>query len=184
MKPMYTCGWNLGMIYQRKDPWYSIPPHKYTLQWRHNERNGVSNHQPHDCLLNRISQRRSKKISKPRVTGLCEGIHRGPVSSPHKGPVTRKMLPFDDAIMTNRQAYILAKMQILASNNLPKCKFWQVITPLTLWQQNKVIPDTGIPIIKIGGHYNVNLYIGKIALEQHMENTHMYHCVRNWQTPR
>ena len=27
------------------------------------------------------------------------GIHRGPVSSPHKGPVTRKMFPFDDVIM-------------------------------------------------------------------------------------
>ena len=26
-------------------------------------------------------------------------IHRGPVNSPHKGPVTRKMLPFDDVIM-------------------------------------------------------------------------------------
>ena len=28
------------------------------------------------------------------------GIHRGPVNSPHKGPVTRKMLPFDDVIMS------------------------------------------------------------------------------------
>ena len=28
------------------------------------------------------------------------GIHRGPVNSPHKGPVTRKMFPFDDVIMT------------------------------------------------------------------------------------
>ena len=27
------------------------------------------------------------------------GIHRSPVNSPHKGPVTRKMLPFDDVIM-------------------------------------------------------------------------------------
>ena len=27
------------------------------------------------------------------------GIHRGPVNSPHKWPVTRKMFPFDDAIM-------------------------------------------------------------------------------------
>ena len=27
------------------------------------------------------------------------GIHRGPVNSPHKWPVTRKMLPFDDVIM-------------------------------------------------------------------------------------
>ena len=28
------------------------------------------------------------------------GIHRWPVNSPHKGPVTQKMLPFDDVIMT------------------------------------------------------------------------------------
>ena len=27
------------------------------------------------------------------------GIHRGQVNSPHKGPVTRKMFPFDDVIM-------------------------------------------------------------------------------------
>ena len=43
------------------------------LQWRHNERDGVSNHQPHDYLLNRLFRRRSKKTSKLRVTGLCEG---------------------------------------------------------------------------------------------------------------
>ena len=29
------------------------------------------------------------------------GIHRGPVNSPHKWPVTRKMFPFDNVIMTN-----------------------------------------------------------------------------------
>ena len=43
------------------------------LQWRHNDRDGVSNHQPHDCLLNRLFRRRSKKTSKLRVTGLCVG---------------------------------------------------------------------------------------------------------------
>ena len=26
-------------------------------------------------------------------------IHRGPMNSPHKGPVTRNMFPFDDVIM-------------------------------------------------------------------------------------
>ena len=31
---------------------------------------------------------------------FVRGIHRGPVNSPHKGPVTRKMFPFDDVIMT------------------------------------------------------------------------------------
>ena len=43
-----------------------------SLRWRHNGRNGVSNHQPHDCLLNRLFMRRSKKTSKLRVTGPCE----------------------------------------------------------------------------------------------------------------
>ena len=69
------------------------------LQWRHNERDGVSTHQPHDCLLNRLFRCRSNKTSKLRVTGLCEGNSRWPVNSPHKGPVTRKMFPFDDVIM-------------------------------------------------------------------------------------
>ena len=44
-----------------------------TLQWRHNEHDGVSNYQPHDCWLNCLFRRRSKKISKLRVTGLCAG---------------------------------------------------------------------------------------------------------------
>ena len=44
-----------------------------TLQWRHNEHDGVSDHQPHDCLLKSLFRRRSKKTSKLRVTGLCEG---------------------------------------------------------------------------------------------------------------
>ena len=42
------------------------------LHWRHNGHDGVSNHQPHDCLLNRLFRRKSKKTSKLRVTGLCE----------------------------------------------------------------------------------------------------------------
>ena len=40
------------------------------LQWRHNVRDGVSNHQPHHCLLNRLFRSRSKKTSKLRVSGL------------------------------------------------------------------------------------------------------------------
>ena len=44
-----------------------------SLQWRHNERDDVSNHQPHDCILNRVFRRRPKKTAKLRVTGFCEG---------------------------------------------------------------------------------------------------------------
>ena len=44
-----------------------------SLQWRHNERDGVSNHRRHDCLLECLFRCRSKKASKLRVSGLCEG---------------------------------------------------------------------------------------------------------------
>ena len=43
------------------------------LQWRHNRRDSVSNHQARECLLGRLVRRRSMKISKLRVTGLCAG---------------------------------------------------------------------------------------------------------------
>ena len=53
---------------------YGVRPTLHiALQWRQNGRDSVSNHQPHDCLLNRLFRRRSKKTSKLRVTGLCEG---------------------------------------------------------------------------------------------------------------
>ena len=70
------------------------------LQWRHNGHDGVSNHQRLDCLLNRLFRRRSNKTSKLRViTFVREIIGDRSVNSPHKGPVTRKMFPFDDVIV-------------------------------------------------------------------------------------
>ena len=62
-----------------------------------NEHDGVSTHQPNDYLLNRLFRRRSKKSSKLCVTGVC--AVNSPLNSPHKGPVRRKMFPFDDVIM-------------------------------------------------------------------------------------
>ena len=42
-----------------------------TLVWHHNGHDGVSNHQPHNCLLKRSYRPRSKKTSKLHVNGLC-----------------------------------------------------------------------------------------------------------------
>ena len=84
----------------------ALPHHIHNpLQWRHNEHDGIWNHQPYDCWLNRLFRRRSKKTSKLRVTGLCAGNSPGPVNSLHKGPVTRKMFPFDDVIMQSSSKY-------------------------------------------------------------------------------
>ena len=61
------------------------------LQWRHNERDDVSNHRRLDCLLNRFFRRKSKKTSKFTSLAFVWGIHRWPVNSPHKGSATRKI---------------------------------------------------------------------------------------------
>ena len=59
--------WNDDMITLYVASWLA------PLQRRHNGCDGVSNHQPHDCLFNRLFRRISKKTSKLRFTGLCEG---------------------------------------------------------------------------------------------------------------
>ena len=46
---------------------------RVSFQCRQNERDGVSNHQTHDCSLSWLFRRKSKETSKLRVTGLCEG---------------------------------------------------------------------------------------------------------------
>ena len=71
----------------------------YSLQWRHNGRDSVSNHQPHDCLLNRLFRHTSKKTSKLRVTGLCVGKPQGTGEFPAQMASNAENFPFDDVIM-------------------------------------------------------------------------------------
>ena len=71
-----------------------------TLQWRHNGCDGVSNHHPDGCLLNRLFRRRSKITSKLCVTGLCAG--NSPVTGefPAQMASDAEMFSLDDVIMT------------------------------------------------------------------------------------
>ena len=50
-------------------------------------------------LLNVYSDADQRKRQSSAPLAFARGIHRGPVNSPHKGPVTRKMFPFHDFIM-------------------------------------------------------------------------------------
>ena len=66
----------------------------FPLQWRHNGRDSVSNHQ-----LSVYSDADQRKHQSSASLAFVRGIHRGPVNAPHKWPVTRKIFPFDDVIM-------------------------------------------------------------------------------------
>ena len=113
----------------------------WTLQRRHNERDGVSNHRRFHCLLNRLFRRRSNKTSKLRVTGLCEGW---PVDSPHKGPVTSKMFPCDDVIMKDDE-HTGIKHKFVASRSVGLFH-GRFMRP---WSQFKTMPFT-IILISMG----------------------------------
>ena len=45
------------------------------------------------------SEADQRKHQSSASLAFVRGIHRGPVNSPHKWPVTRKMFPFDDVII-------------------------------------------------------------------------------------
>ena len=57
------------------------------------------NSQSFDCMFNNSCVPTSKKLQSPRYWPFVRGIHRWTVNSPHKGPLSRKKLPFEDIIM-------------------------------------------------------------------------------------
>ena len=68
-------------------------------QWRHNDGDGVSNHQP---FIQGVDQRKHQSSVS---LAFVSGIHRWPVNSPHKGPETRKMFPFHNVIIQCRNTH-------------------------------------------------------------------------------
>ena len=77
--PKYPHNWPYarGILQWQINPLHEGPANAETLQWRHNGRDSISNHQPHGCLLKGLFRRRSKKTWKLHVTGLCAGNSPG-----------------------------------------------------------------------------------------------------------
>ena len=60
-----------------------------------------------------------RKHQSSASLAFVRGIHRGPVNSQHKGPVTRKMFPFDDGIMLARHKWVWVWMSEYPGNPTP-----------------------------------------------------------------
>ena len=88
-----------------------------SLWWRHNGRDSVSNHQPHDCVLNLYSDADQRKHQSSASLAFVRGIHWRPVNCPHKWPVTRKMFTFDDVIMSLWHATKMSQYESKACKN-------------------------------------------------------------------
>ena len=136
-----------------------VPPTKgHSLQLRHNERDGLSNHQPHDYLLNRLFRRKSNKTPKLHVTDFCAGIHRWPVNSPHKRSVTRKMFPFDDVIMD--EVNVSMSWRLMQEH---KACFWLEQTADTTgrcWpaanERITVLPEIIVSVAELATHWELH----------------------------
>ena len=110
------------------------------------------------------------------------GIHRGPVNSPHKWPVMRKMFPFDDVIMSqtifswdiaNKIFHLAIKVNIMArvkmdghiwglAFNWRVCFSFQDNRKLNVWLWNFMAK------IQVDGHIwslTFNLYVLKLSVQ-------------------
>ena len=71
----------------------------WSLKWRHNGRDGVPN-PSHTIVSSAVySGADQRKHQSSASLAFVREIHRWPMNSPHKWPVTRKMFPCDDVIM-------------------------------------------------------------------------------------
>ena len=86
-----------------------------------------------------------RKHQSSASLAFARGIHRGPVNSPHKWPVTRKIFPFDDVIMKYRNTYVVS------GGNRRKCPFLMPLVnslrpsdPYIRHQTNILVSDNGL----------------------------------------
>ena len=56
--------------------WFQMRENLFPLQWRHNERDGISNHPTHDCLLTGYSGADQRKHDSSASLAFVWGIHR------------------------------------------------------------------------------------------------------------
>ena len=110
-----------------------------SLQWRHNERDGVSNHWRLHCLLNCWFRCKVKKTSKLRVTGLCAG--NSPVTGefPTQKARNAEKFPFDDVIISLSKKYAVYDLshygQVTPYGEIDLGQHWLRWWPVTWWHQ-------------------------------------------------
>ena len=89
---------------------------KPSLPWCHNMRGDVLNHHILVSIVysNVCSGADQRKHQRSASLAFVRGIHRWPVNFPRKGPVTRKMFPFNGVsmiILTNTIVYLMGLME-------------------------------------------------------------------------
>ena len=98
----------------------------YSLQWHHNGEMASQITSFPIVYSTVYSGADQRKHQSSESLAFVRGIHRSPVNSPHRGPVTRKRFPFDDVIMYN-----LVHMLVCYLTN-------PLTTVAIYWESNKI----------------------------------------------
>ena len=115
------------------------------------------------CIQEQIKE---SNQSSPTLA-FARGIHRGPVNSPHKGPVTRKMFPFDGVIM---KIFVMCALRVKMTTSC-RCSLW----PKFFQQENIYVLVSGISldtcalpdsIVREFGALHVHILCAKISFQR------------------
>ena len=145
----------------------------YYITVTHDERDGVSNRRRFDGLLKRLLRCRSKKTLKFCSLTFVRGIHR----SPHKRPVTQKILPSDDVIMWLDAHFNKETPNVHSSGDLGQLiivwdhKLWTSLFGLTPW------------IASCQSRIQVLIPLSHIFLWAHLSNDGLVHTATSIDAP-
>ena len=143
---------------------------------------GVSNHQQLTCLINRLFRRTSKTF--------CEGNPSVTGGSPHKRPVTRQTLPFDDVIdsttvtsapitaIVHYTVYLIYMLiSIVLSWNIWSLLIFEILTP-TKGKSSLFVPDYIISWARLTKAYDVTIQRYRNSHEKiHDSKMHILRCM-------
>ena len=105
-----------------------------------------------------------RKHQSSASLAFARGLHRGPVNSPHKWPVTRKMLPFDDVIMSMKSDTLSCVRLCLNSSHksnmgssnarirllikILSAEYLSGVSRLPYWSINRWLLDPTLPLFR------------------------------------
>ena len=133
------------------------------LQWRHNGRDGVSNHQPHDCLLNRLFRHRSKKAWKLCATGLCEG------NSPVTGEFPTQRANDAEKVPIWWHHYAFTGHQWFPSQRASNAELWSFLSD-SFWTNTWIKNGVGVDLWHLTA-YVASMLLHWFAREVRMKNS-------------
>ena len=94
----------------------------YIITATSNDPHGTPNYRSIKCLFNSMPRLTKTKHQKSELLSLCQGIHRWPVDSPHKGTETPKMLPFDDVLLFIHVSLVILSPQLVRIKTMCKSR--------------------------------------------------------------